>query len=115
MKLSNIKLPLIAIAACLSMVAFAQNASAARKPMPPAPAHLLDPVQFFHNGPIGNPTEENTFLQGQGLLPATSQFLGKFEAGGGVENGAINISTYVTVNMVSGNTWDISWNLTGSG
>jgi hypothetical protein len=115
MKINNIKLPLIAIAACLSMVAFAQNASAAPKPMPPQPAHLLDPVQFFHNGPIGNGTAENTFLQGQGLLPATSQYLGKFNAGGGFENGALNISQYVTVNVVSGNTWDISWNLTGSG
>jgi VPDSG-CTERM motif len=80
-----------------------------------AQAHLLDPVQFFTQGPIGSGTDENTFLQGQGLLPGTSQFLGKFEAEGGFENGALNISQFVTINQVSGNTWEISWNLTGSG
>jgi VPDSG-CTERM motif len=79
-----------------------------------AQAHLLDPVQFTTASPIGNGAAENTFLQGQGLLPATSQFLGKFESDGNIENGAINISTYVTVNIV-GNTATISWNLTGSG
>jgi hypothetical protein len=41
--------------------------------------------------------------------------LGKFNAGGPFENGAINISQFVTINEVSGNTWEISWNLTGSG
>jgi len=80
-----------------------------------AQAHLLDPVQFTTQNPIGSGTDENTFLQGQGLLPATSQFLGKFEAEGGFENGAINISQFVTINQLSGNTWEISWNLTGSG
>jgi len=80
-----------------------------------AQAHLLDPVQFFTAGPIGNGTDENAFLQGQGLLPGTSQFLGKNEAGGVFGNGAINISQFVTINEVSGNTWEISWNLTGSG
>jgi VPDSG-CTERM motif len=109
------KLPLIAVAVCMAMVAFTQNANATKKPMPPEPAHLLDPVQFFTPGPIGSGTDENAFLQGQGLLPATSQFLGKFNAGGGFENGAINISQFVTINEISGNTWEISWNLTGSG
>ena len=87
-----------------------------------AQAHLLDPHQFFNAGPIGNPTQELNYLQTHGggsyqptFLPATSQYLGKFEDNGNIENGAINISTYVTVNMVSGNTWNISWNLTGSG
>ena len=80
-----------------------------------AQAHLLAPVQFTTASPIGNGAAENTYLQGQGLLPGTSQFLGKFEDGGGFENGAINISQFVTINQLSGNTWDISWNLTGSG
>ena len=80
-----------------------------------AQAHLLDPDQFFHNGPIGNGTDEQNFLISTGRLPATSQYLGKYNAGGPFENGAINISTYVSVTQVSGNTWDISWNLTGSG
>jgi hypothetical protein len=116
------KLVLAAAALCATMLAFPQNASAARHPLPPQPAHLLAPFQFFTNGPIGNPAAELNYLQTHGggsyqptFLPATSQYLGKFENNGSHENGAINISTYVTVNMVSGNTWDISWNLTGSG
>jgi hypothetical protein len=87
-----------------------------------AQAHLLDPHQFFTNGPIGNPTNELNYLQTNGggsyvptFLPATSQYLGKFNDGGPIENGAINISTYVTVTELSGNSWQISWNLTGSG
>jgi hypothetical protein len=76
---------------------------------------LLDPDQFFTAGPIGNPQAERDFLVSTGRLPATSQFLGKFNAGGGSEDGAIDISQFVTINVVSGNTWDISWNLTGSG
>jgi hypothetical protein len=106
---------LIAIAVCVAMVGFTQNAAANRVNLPPQPAHLLQPVQFFTNSPIGSGTDENTFLQGQGLLPGTSQFLGKREDGGGFENGAINISQFVTVTELSGNTWEISWNLTGSG
>jgi VPDSG-CTERM motif len=87
-----------------------------------AQAHLLDPHQFFTNGPIGNPAAELNYLQTHGggtyqptFLPATSQYLGKFESNGSIENGAIDISTYVTVNKVSGNSWVIEWNLTGSG
>jgi VPDSG-CTERM motif len=80
-----------------------------------AQAHLLDPEQFFTPDPIGSGTDENAFLQGEGLLPGTSEFLGKFNAGGGFENGALNISQFVTINQVSGNTWEITWNLTGSG
>jgi len=116
------KLVLFASTCCTAMLGFTQNASANRHPMPPQPAHLLAPFQFFTNGPIGNPAAELNYLQTHGggsyqptFLPATSQFLGKFENNGTIENGAINISTYVTINMVSGNTWDISWNLTGSG
>ena len=80
-----------------------------------AQAHLLDPVQFFTANPIGNGTSENTFLQGQGFLPGTSEFLGKMNAGQNFESGAINISQFVTIDEVAANTWEISWNLTGSG
>ena len=87
-----------------------------------AQAHLLDPHQFFTNGPIGNPTNELNYLQTHGggsyqptFLPATSQYLGKFNQGGSSEDGAIDISTYVSISVLSGNTWEITWNLTGSG
>ena len=116
------RLGLIAAVFCAAMLAFTQNASASRHPLPPQPAHLLVPFQFFTNGPIGNPAAELNYLQSHGggsyqptFLPATSQFLGKFENDGTIENGAINISQYVTINVINGSTWDVSWNLTGSG
>ena len=81
-------------------------------------AHLLDPVQFFHNGPIGNPSDELSYLQSNGFLPATSQYLGKFDRNDDnsntIENGAINIASYVSVTF-AGNVATISWNLTNSG
>jgi hypothetical protein len=87
-----------------------------------AQAHLLDPHQFFNAGPIGNPAAELNYLQTNGggsyqptFLPATSQYLGKFNSGGGIENGAIDIASYVTINVVSPNSWVVTWNLTGSG
>jgi hypothetical protein len=80
-----------------------------------AQAHLLAPQQFTTTDPIGSGTDENAYLQANNYLPATSQFLGKFNAGGGFENGAINISNFVTITQVSGDLWNISWNLTGSG
>jgi VPDSG-CTERM motif len=106
------KAALFAVAVCAAMLAFSQNAS----------AHLLEPHQFFNNGPIGNPSNELNYLQTHGggsyqptFLPATSQYLGKKDAATGFENGAINISQYVTVKRPAANTWEISWNLTGSG
>jgi VPDSG-CTERM motif len=106
------KAALFAVAVCAAMLAFSQNAS----------AHLLEPHQFFNNGPIGNPSNELNYLQTHGggsyqptFLPATSQYLGKKDAATGFENGAINISQYVTVTRPTANTWVISWNLTGSG
>jgi hypothetical protein len=81
-----------------------------------AQAHLLDPVQFFNDGPIGTGTDENAFLQGQGFLPADSEFLGKFNQGGATENGAIDIASYVTVTFsADGTSALITWDLTGSG
>src|SRR5262245_5616684 len=119
------KLPLIALATCMAMVAFTQNAGAARHPMPPQPAHLLAPFQFFTQGPIGNPSDELTYLQTHGggsyqptFLPATSQYLGKFnrneDNSNNIENGAINIADFVSVTF-NGNEATISWDLTGSG
>jgi hypothetical protein len=80
-----------------------------------AQAHLLDPEQFFTAGPIGNGQAERDFLVNTGRLPATSEFLGKYNQGGVFEDGAINISQYVTITETASNTWEISWNLTGSG
>ena len=40
-------------------------------------AHLLDSNQFFTAGPIGNPSDELSYLQSKSFLPATSQFLFK--------------------------------------
>jgi hypothetical protein len=80
-----------------------------------AQAHLLDPDQFFTAGPIGNGQAERDFLVSTGRLPATSEFLGKYNAGGAFENGAINISSFVTITETAANTWTISWNLAGSG
>jgi hypothetical protein len=76
-----------------------------------AQAHLLDPQQFFTAGPIGNGTAENTYLQDNGYLPATSQFLFKQNSNGSTEG---DFGQYFTVS-ISGNTATISWNLTGSG
>ncbi len=80
-----------------------------------AQAHLLAPQQFNLASPLGSPTDEQNYLIANGYLPATSQFLGKFDKDNNIEDGAINIDQYVTVTMTSGSTWDISWDLTGSG
>jgi hypothetical protein len=79
-----------------------------------AQAHLLDPQQFFTNGPIGNPDAEVSYLQSHGgpYLPTTSQFLFKQNNDGSTDG---TFSQYFTVTMTTGNTWNISWNLTGSG
>src|SRR6266699_3657369 len=81
-----------------------------------AQAHLLDAQQFTLASPLGSPTDEQNYLIANGYLPAGSQYLGKHDAGApGFENGAINISSYVTVTETSASSWYISWNLTGSG
>jgi len=129
MKINNIipskKFVIVAVALCTAMLAFTQNASANRHPLPPVPAHLLAPYQFYTPGPIGNPSAELSYLQTHGggsyqptFLPATSQYLGKFNRNNDntstIENGALNIATYVSVTF-AGNVATISWNLTGSG
>ena len=86
-----------------------------------AQAHLLAPTQFELGSPIGSGTDENTYLQNNGFLPATSQYLGKFDRGNPnpvpthPPDGAIDISQFVTITVVNGSTWNISWNLTNSG
>jgi hypothetical protein len=77
-----------------------------------AQAHLLAPTQFTLASPLGSPTDENTYLQNQGFLPGTSQFLFKANNDSTTDG---TFGQYFTVDMVSGNSWDISWNLTGSG
>jgi len=79
-----------------------------------AQAHLLDPVEFFHNGPIGNPSAELAYLKNNGgpYLPATSEFLFKQNNDGTTEG---LFGQYFTVTMTTGNSWGISWDLTGSG
>jgi hypothetical protein len=84
-----------------------------------AQAHLLDPVEFFHNGPIGNPSAELAYLQNNGgpFLPATSQFLFKQNNDGTTDG---NFGQYFTISDINNNgngtnTATISWNLTGSG
>ena len=129
MKINNIvpskRFVLVAAALCTAMLAFTQNASANRRPLPPVPAHLLAPYQFYTAVPIGNPANELNYLQTHGggsyqptFLPATSQYLGKFDRNADnsnhVSNGAINIANFVTVTF-NGNVATISWNLTGSG
>jgi hypothetical protein len=85
-----------------------------------AQAHLLDPFQFTTANPIGNPSQDLAYLQSHTggiyqpnkFLPATSQFLFK-------ENN--NLTTdgkfgkYFHITLVNSNTWNVSWNLTGSG
>jgi hypothetical protein len=84
-----------------------------------AQAHLLDPFQFTLGSPLGDPAAELNYLQNNGggsyqptFLPATSQFLFKMNNNGSTEG---TFGQYFTINMVSGNSWDISWDLTGSG
>ena len=122
MKIHNIvpskKLVLVAAALCTAMLAFTQNASANRRPLPPVPAHLLAPYQFFTAGPIGDPAHELSYLQTHGggsyqptFLPGTSQFLFK-QNNDGTTEGAFG--QYFSISL-SANTATISWNLTGSG
>jgi hypothetical protein len=81
-----------------------------------AQASLTAPQYFEVNSPIGGGTQEANYLIANGYMDASCQYLGKFNAGGTTENGAINISQYVTVTFsADGQSADVSWNLTGSG
>jgi hypothetical protein len=76
----------------------------------------LDVGQQFAASIPGGGNEEAQFLIDGGFMDDCCQFLGKFEADEQVfENGAINISDFVEINQISGSTWEISWDLTGSG
>jgi VPDSG-CTERM motif len=89
-----------------------------------AQAHLLTPDTFFITE-LHGPSDELNYLQSHSggiysptYLPATSQFLGKFNKPGDPEpivNGAINISQYVTITFTTATTWHVEWDLRGSG
>jgi hypothetical protein len=78
-----------------------------------AQAHLLTPTQFDVSLANYNPDTELAYLNGPGgFLPSTSEFLFKQNND---NTTAGNFGQYFTINMVDGNTWDITWNLAGSG
>jgi hypothetical protein len=77
-----------------------------------AQAHLLDPVQFEAN--LGSGTDEAAFLQSQGLLDADCQFGTKWEDGA-FEDPNNFFNQFFTVTETDGQTWHVTWNLTGSG
>jgi VPDSG-CTERM motif len=109
------KVALLSVAVCAVMLALAQNASATPHPLPPTPAHLEAPQTFYLDQPLGSGQAERDYLVNTGYMDECCQYLGKFDKNAVFENGAINISTYVSITPTSGTTWDISWNLTGSG
>jgi hypothetical protein len=81
-----------------------------------AQASLTDPIYFTTGSPIGNGTDEQNYLIANGYMEDCCQYLGKFNQGGATENGAINISQYVTVSYsADGQTATVTWNLAGSG
>jgi hypothetical protein len=103
----------------MAMFALTQNASAGRQPLPPSVVSLESPQTFYLAHPLGNGQAERDYLAENGYMDDCCQYLGKFDAGKGwntQDPGALpNISQYITVTQTSGTTWDISWNLTGSG
>src|SRR6266446_1673104 len=78
-----------------------------------ASAHLLDPTFFTTPSPIGDPSNEATYLENNfGTGPLT--YLAKFDPSGS-ESGAVDISHFITVLGNGGNTATVTWNLTGTG
>jgi hypothetical protein len=77
-----------------------------------AQAHLLAPTQFTVPHPIGPPGDELQYLKDNNFLPDSSQFLFKKDKDGNVEG---NFGQYFTITKVTASTWDITWNLTGTG
>src|SRR5262245_37225432 len=76
-----------------------------------AQAHLIDPQEFLLEEPL---TRERNFLIRNGYLPATSKTLGwVFDNTG--RTGVMPYDNFITVDRSNATTWDISWNLTGSG
>jgi protein with PEP-CTERM/exosortase system signal len=84
-----------------------------------AQADLLAPFQFTLNSPIGSPSADLTYLQSNGggsytptFLPATSEFLFKQNRDDTTDG---TFGQYFKITKESNTTWQISWNLTGSG
>ena len=83
-----------------------------------AQADLLAPYQFTLNSSIGSPSADLAYLQSNGgssytptFLPATSEFLVKQNRVGTTDG--TNFGFFIT--PLGSITWQISWNLTGSG
>jgi hypothetical protein len=76
----------------------------------------VNPQTFHLATPLGSGQAERDYLVEHNYMDECCQYLGKFDKDHGWENGAIpNISQYIQVTQTSGTTWDISWNLQGSG
>jgi hypothetical protein len=75
-------------------------------------AHLLPGQEFFTDHPIGNPGAERNFLVANGFMDDCCQFAAKAEAGGGLSG---PFSQYFTVTQTTASSWNVSWNLTGTG
>jgi len=77
-----------------------------------AEANLIFDQYFYTNGPIGDPSNDTQYLiNNYGASPTlTSLFK---ENNNSTTDGIFG--QYFTITMTTGNSWNISWNLTGSG
>ena len=77
-----------------------------------AEANLIFDQYFYTNGPIGDPSNDTQYLINNYASSPTLTSLFK-------ENNdsttAGTLGQYFTVTMTTANSWNISWNLTGSG
>jgi hypothetical protein len=105
----NRKFALIAVAACTAMIAFTQNASAGKRPLPPSPSELLPGQEFTLDHPLGSPSAERNYLFNNGYIESCCQFFYKHDAGGQESN------PFITVTELSGSQWQVTWDFTGTG
>jgi hypothetical protein len=80
-----------------------------------AQAHLLDPQTFFLDQPLMGGQAERDYLVNNGYIDASCQFATKWEAGTGFEDPSNPFNQYFTITETAGDTWHITWDLTGSG
>jgi hypothetical protein len=79
-----------------------------------ANAHLTAAQQFTTPHPIGNGTDEATYLNQNGYTDDCCQFLTKYDVGSGFSGN--NFDQYFTVSLsANGTSATVSWDLTGSG